>query len=257
MSIFESFILGLVQGLTEFLPVSSSGHLILVSQILGLEKMSVGFELICHLGTLLAVIIALNKDILAVIKKPLGKPMRLIVVATIPTVIIVVAFRGFFRSAFGGEYLVYGFLITAILLLIVGFAPRKATPNKQMSYLDAVIIGTAQGIAALPGISRSGSTIAAGSLLGLDRATSARFSFLICIPIIIGSSLVELITNGVGVSIGVLPLLIGFFTSFASGFFAIKVMLKLLNKFNLDIFAIYLFILSTLMLLNQFLIHLF
>lgn len=256
MSIIESFILGLVQGLTEFLPVSSSGHLILISQILGLEKMSIGFELVCHLGTLLAVVLALNKDIIALVKKPLGKEMRLIIVATIPTVVIVVLFEGFFRKTFSGDYLVYSFLITAILLLIAGFAPTKARAKK-LGYLDALIIGTAQGIAAVPGISRSGSTIAAGSLLGMDRPTSARFSFLISIPIIIGSSILELATNGVGAGIGVAPLLVGFFTSFLSGLLAIKLMLKILQKFNLDAFAVYLFALSAFLLLNQYVFTLF
>lgn len=257
MSILEALILGLIQGATEFLPVSSSGHLILACKILGMYQISIGFELVCHLGTLLAVVIAMRQDIFAVIKKPLSRQSRLILVATIPTVIIVAVFQGFFRKTFGGEYLVYGFLITAILLLISGFAPARAPLNHKMRYIDAIIIGTAQGIAALPGISRSGATMTAGTLMGLGREESAKFSFLISIPIILGSSLLELITQGVGQGVTFLPLITGFAAAFFSGLIAVKFLLKILKKFNFDAFAIYLFMLATFLLLNDFVFHIF
>lgn len=255
MTLLEAIILGLVQGATEFLPVSSSGHLILMGQIMGLNEVSVGFELVCHLGTLLAIILVMNKDIFELVKHPLSREMRLIAVATVPTVIIVFAFQGFFRNAFGGEFLIYSFLITAILLMVAGFAPKKV--NRKMTYVDALVIGAAQGIAAVPGISRSGATIAAGSLMGNNRASSARFSFLISIPIIIGSSIVELATNGVGSGVGIWEMLLGFAASFASGLFSIKFMLKLLQKFNLDAFSVYLFVLAIFLLMNQYVLHLF
>lgn len=254
MSILEAFLLGLVQGITEFLPVSSSGHLILVGKIFGVTEMSIGFELVCHLGTLAALLIVVRKTVFETVRKPLGKPMRLILAATVPTVILAALVRVFFASAFDGKYLVYCFLITGIALVAVGFVPARP---REMTFADAIIIGCAQGLAAMPGISRSGSTIAAATALGHDRSKAAEFSLLISVPVIIGSATVELITQGVGGSVGVAALLVGFASSFASGLASVLLLLKILKKSNLDGFAVYLFALSVFLLLNQYVLHLF
>ncbi|MCI8596084.1 MAG: undecaprenyl-diphosphate phosphatase [Clostridia bacterium] len=256
MTVLEAIILGLVQGLTEFLPVSSSGHLLLFGKFLGVGTVSVGFELVCHLGTLAAVCLAMRKDIAGIIKKPFSRQVRTVIIATIPTVIIAGAISYFFRDILEGSMLVYCFIITGILLLCCGFASGQ-NEEKRMLYPHAAVIGAAQGIAALPGLSRSGVTMATATLLGYNREQSARFSFLISIPIIIGSSIVELALHGVGADVGAAALFAALVSSFASGLAAVTFMLKLLKKHSLDGFAIYLFLLSVFMLLNDYALHLF
>lgn len=254
MKVWEALILGLVQGFTEFLPVSSSGHLVLVERILGVANSSLAFELITHLGTLLAVIIVMRSKIFEIIKHPFGETTLKIVIATLPTVLIVVLFEGIFRTAFDGRYLVYCFIFTAILLFVTSFV-KPVKIKSEISYLDAAIIGIAQGFAAMPGISRSGTTICTSVLLKNDRQKSADFSFLISIPIIIGSAAMELLSYKSMGQIDVLPLIIGFFAAFTAGLLSIKLLIKSLN--NLQGFAIYLIFLSVFIILNDFLFHLF
>lgn len=252
----EAFILGLVQGLTEFLPVSSSGHTIIAGKLMGITQIPMAFELIIHLATLLAVIIVMRKDIVPLVKKPFGRDTALILTATVPTVLLVLLFQKLFRASFSGEYLIYCFIVTAILLIVSGIRKTNLIKPK-MSFADAAIIGIAQGIAALPGISRSGSTISAAKILGNDSQTSTRFSFLISIPIIIGSAAVELITNSSAMGIGIVPLLVGFSAAFASGLAGIKLMVKVFSSRSLDGFAIYLCLLSVFLLCNDTFLHLF
>lgn len=255
MNILEAIILGIIQGCTEFLPISSSGHLILASKLLGVQS-SLTFDLIAHLGTLLAIIIVYYKDIFSVIRHPLSKFSKLLLVATIPTIILVVIFESVFRSSFDGKYLTYCFILSGILLMAAGL--KTKSPKKQIGYFDALCIGVAQGFAAFPGISRSGATISTATLLGNEKTQSAKFSFLLSIPIILGSSLVEIIKNTQNlISISFFPLFFGFIFSFLSGFLTIKLMIKILNKHSLDGFAIYLFALATFMLINDFALHLF
>ena len=256
MTVLEAIILGLVQGLTEFLPVSSSGHLLLFGKFLGVGTVSVGFELVCHLGTLAAVCLAMRKDIAGIIKKPFSRQVRTVIIATIPTVIIAGAISYFFRDILEGSMLVYCFIITGILLLCCGFAsPKKG--ELPMTYPHAAAIGAAQGIAALPGLSRSGTTIAVATLLGYNREQSARFSFLLYVPVIVGSSIIELCLHGVGEGIGAAALMSAFAASFISGLVAVSFMLKLLRKRGMDGFAVYLFVLSVFLLINDYALHLF
>lgn len=252
MSVLQAAILGIIQGLTEFLPVSSSGHMLLLGRIMDV-RVSLSFELIMHLATLAAVVIVLRKDIWSVVKKPLGKEARLILTATVPTVIIVLLFRSTLEKAFDGGALKYCFLITAIMLVASGLisSPRKT----EMRYTDALIIGAVQGLAALPGISRSGSTITAGVMTGNSREKSAKFSFILSIPIILGSAAVSLIEGG-WAETPFVPLAVGFICAFISGLFALKFMLKFLKR-SFDYFAVYLIALSLFMMLNDFALHLF
>ncbi len=246
--------MGIVQGLTEFFPVSSSGHLVLAERIFGISNNSLAFELITHLGTLIAVIIVMRSKIFEIIKHPFSSTTLKIVLATIPTVIIVALFEGFFRAAFDGRYLIYCFLTTAALLTLTAFV-KPVKIREDIGYLDSFIIGVAQGFAAMPGISRSGMTICSSVLLKNDRKKSADFSFLISIPIIIGSAAVELIGRQSMGTIGWLPLLVGFLAAFCSGLLSIKLLIKSLN--SLQGFAVYLIILSIFLIGNDFLFHLF
>lgn len=247
MTVLEAIIIGIVQGLTEFLPVSSSGHILLTQRILGLES-DLGFTLILHLATLLAIVLVMRKQIWDTIRAP--KSWGPLIVATVFSGIVVLLFNGIFKSAFDGRFLSACFLITAIMLLCSGFVKPK---KQKIGYFDAVIIGLVQGLATLPGISRSGSTISAAGLLGNERKQSVSFSFMLSIPIIVGSALIDLITEGVG-SIQFLPLIFGFISAFISGLFAIKFMLKLTAK-SFDGFAIYLTALSAFLIVNDLFLH--
>lgn len=249
MTVLEAILIGIIQGLTEFLPVSSSGHILLTQRILGVQS-ELSFTLILHLATLLAVVIVMRRQIWEVARKP--KKWGPLIVATVASAIVVFACNDLFKSAFDGKYLSTCFLITAVMLLVSGFVKPK---KQEITYLDAAIIGCVQGLAAMPGISRSGSTVSASVLLGNERSTSVSFSFLLSIPIIVGSALIDLISEGLG-SIQFLPLLFGFIAAFISGLGAIKLMLKLTAN-ACDWFAIYLTALSSFLIVNDLFLHLF
>ena len=256
MSIVQALVLGIVQGLTEFLPVSSSGHQIVAGRILGLSYVPLGFELVTHLATLLAVVIAMRKQFFSLVKRPLQKMNLNIIVATVPTVIIFLTFRNFFEGLLDGHLLALCFVITAILLWISSMIKHKNT-KAQIGILDAAIIGISQGVAGMPGISRSGATIATAKLLGQSQESAAHFSFLISIPIIIGASLWEFIGGGFSFGIAVIPAIVGAVASFTVGFLAISLFLKLIKKIPLGGFSIYLIALAVFMVLNDFVFRLF
>ena len=250
MTIWEAIVIGIIQGLTEFLPVSSSGHILLTERILGVSG-DLSFTLILHLATLLAVVIVMRKQIWDTIRTP--KKWGPLIVATLFSALVVFALGGWLEEALsGGKYLAACFLITAVLLLVSGFIKPK---KQEIKYFDAVIIGVMQGLAVLPGISRSGSTVATSVLLGNERSSSVSFSFLLSIPIIVGSALIDLIAEGLG-SVQILPMLFGFIAAFISGLGAVKFMLKLTAGAS-DIFAIYLTVLAAFIIVNDMLLHLF
>ncbi len=248
MTVIEAIIIGLVQGLTEFLPVSSSGHILLVERILGV-KSELSFTLIMHLATLLAVLIVMRKDAFAALK---GDYKWKIVLATLLSFLVVVAISGAIKAALGGALLAVCFLFTAVILLLSGFfSPKK----DKIGYFDAAIIGLAQGVAVMPGISRSGATVGTAIMLGNNKKEAVSFSFLLSVPIIIGSSLIDFLSEGIG-SVEIVPLIFGFFTAFLSGLFAAKMMLRL-TKASFDFFALYLTVLSIFLIINDLAIHLF
>lgn len=258
MSVLYAIILGIVQGLTEFLPVSSSGHLVLLQQIFHIENNVILFDVILHLGTLISVIIVYRKSILELIKHPFSKKMKLLVVGTIPTVIIALLFKDFFENAFGGSILFVGFLLTAIFLLISDYCDKKILNKSQMNYSKISIMGIFQGFAILPGLSRSGSTITSAIVLGVNKKDALEYSFLLSIPIIIASMIYELIkTPFSSIQIGVMPIVFGFVFSTIFGFLAIKFMIKIVEKNNYKYFSIYLIILSIILILNQFIFNWF
>lgn len=255
MKILYVLILGIIQGITEFLPISSSGHLMLVSNIFGIEEGSVFFSVLLHFASLIAVVVVFWKDIIDILKNPLGKDMQNILIATIPTVIIALIVEFVFDESSLMLFVGFGFLISAAVIFITSMLQKKKTClNLEISKKQALIVGFVQGLAVFPGISRSGSTICACLTQGIDREKSAKFSFLISIPIIIGGmgfEIIKGIKDGFG-DVGFLPCIVGFVAAFLVALFSIKIMMKLIKKGSWFIFSIYLFVLAIVVLLNQF-----
>ncbi len=244
MSIFlVLFFMGLVQGLTEFLPVSSSGHLVLLANIFNVEE-SLFISILLHVATLLSICVVFYKDIFALLRHPFSKNTLMLVVATIPTCLIALVLMPFIKSSFGGSFLPVAFLITATILVITELFAKN---TKEFSYKTAIIMGIAQGFAVFPGISRSGATISAGLLSKGDKKECAKFSFLMSIPIILLSLIMEIyegISGGINISYPISAIIISFIVAFLSGIFAIKFMMKLTEKGKLWWFSCYLLLLS-------------
>ncbi|MBP7807132.1 undecaprenyl-diphosphatase UppP [Candidatus Saccharibacteria bacterium] len=247
MTIIEAAISGVVQGLTEFLPVSSSGHLVLLSKFFGENENALLFDVALHAGTLAALVIYFWKDILRLAKaffvqSALTKPARLIAVATIPAIIAGTLLQGFAEDTFRSAVLVAVnmMLMGGMMLWAERLATQQTSKLEKVTTKQALVMGFAQALAVIPGVSRSGSTITAGLFVGLDRVTATRFSFLLGIPIISGALLKVLLDGGlesIGTQAGVF--LIGIFAAFLSGLFAIKFMLSYLSKHSLAVFAYY------------------
>lgn len=247
MTIWVAIFYGIVQGVTEFLPVSSSGHLVLFNQIFGTSDDFVFFSVLLHFATLFAVVIVLWKDIVYLVKNPFSRPAKMIYLATIPTVLLVLLFKGFFESAFSGAFLPICFVITAVLLAITELFTTKIS-GKKMDYKTALLVGVAQGFAVLPGVSRSGSSICTAVLCGVDRYRASRFSFIISIPIILASIAYELfeavISGGVAIDVPLVPTICAFVVAFVSGLFCVKFMLTIFQKLSLWWFVGYLIIIA-------------
>ncbi len=241
MQILALFFLGLVQGLTEFLPVSSSGHLVLFSKLFGIEE-SLFISILLHVATLLSIVVVFYKDIWQMIRHPFSKPAMMLVVATIPTCLIVLVLMPIIKSSFAGGALPICFIVSAVLLFVSENLSKK-TYKQTLDYKSAIFMGIAQGFAVFPGISRSGSTISAGLLNGKNKEEVAKFSFLMSIPIILLSLLMEVydvIKGGIVVNVSAIAITISFVTAFLVGIFAIKLMIKLTVKSSLKWFSLYL-----------------
>ncbi len=357
---WKALILGLIQGLTEFLPISSSGHLTLAEGLMGITESNNFFNVVLHLATLLAVIIVFWPDVKALLRHPFSRTGRLLIVATIPTCVLAVCFKLLLSEMFTVTFLGFGFLVSAMLLLVTTVAlPRgnatqtagamanlgahtwsfntgaagamansaenlSAMPYKQtrnmrakkcakkgklistmsnartvdacamananagksgtmgnasvrackagvrmgnagatgqvggadepnLTFGQAIMVGISQGIAVLPGITRSGATICTGQLMGASREDALRFSFLLSIPVIIASMVYELIGCGFHApAIGFVPVLIGSVVAFAAALVSIRAMLKLARRGNWLWFSVYLFVLSSLVLTFTF-----
>ncbi len=245
---FALIFLGLVQGLTEFLPVSSSGHLVLLSKLFGLED-SLFVSIILHVATLLSVVFVLRKEVWGVVRHPFSPLGKNLIFATFPTCLIVLLIYPFVTEAFEGALLPLCFIITAVMLLVCDFyiKKRKVMCEGPISTKQALIMGTAQGFATLPGISRSGSTICAGIFARGNREEVAKFSFLMSLPIIVLSLILEictLATSHAFPSVNMLGLIAAFFVAFFVGVFSIKFMISLTQKLNFRWFGFYLILLS-------------
>ena len=249
MDIIDAIILGIIQGLTEFLPVSSSGHLELGKAILGdstLPEESLLFTVVLHFATALSTIVVFRKDIFDILKGLFqfkwNDEMQFsvkIIISMIPAVIIGLFFEEQLESLFGGNILLVGMMliITALLLWL---ADKAKDTQKPVSYSNAFTIGIAQAIAMLPGISRSGATISTSVLLGNDKSRAARFSFLMVVPLIFGKIAKDLLSGEITTESGNFTALsIGFVAAFISGLIACTWMIKLVKKSKLSWFAIY------------------
>jgi undecaprenyl-diphosphatase len=251
MDYINAIILGIIQGLTEFLPVSSSGHLELGKAILGEEAISedgVMFTIVVHFATALSTIVVFRKDIVEIISGLLQFKWNeqfqfslKIILSMIPAVFIGLFFEKEIDALFNGDIVFVGFMLilTAILLF---FADKSKNTLKQVTFKDAIIVGISQAIAILPGISRSGATISTSVLLGIDKSKAARFSFLMVVPLILGKIAKDIMsgdlsseTQGIGI------LFAGFISAFIAGLFACQWMIKLVRNSQLKYFAIYCF----------------
>ena len=246
MEIWEAIILGAVQGFAEFLPISSSGHLILMQKWFGIEENQLFYSIMLHLGTLIPVIIVLWKDILGLFKDRM-KRFWYLVLASIPAGVLGVIFALTidFDQLFS-EYLwllSIPFLITAGELIFCEWRNKKYLMNQPINAKTAFIMGCGQAFGVFSGISRSGSTITAGSIARVDRKENANFAFLMSIPIIlaaVGMEGISLITgDGIG-SIDVVPLIFGMVTAMITGYIAVKFMLGIIRKANYKWFSVYL-----------------
>ena len=255
MSWIEAIILGVIQGLTEFLPVSSSGHLEIAKFILGdtsVPEESMLMTVVLHAATALSTIFVFRKDILDIFKGLLQFNWNeetqfslKIIISMVPAAIVGVFFNEEIEALFGGRLLLVGsmLIITAILLLL---ADRAKTTNKGVGYWASLIIGISQAIAIMPGISRSGATISTSVLLGVDRSKAARFSFLMVVPLILGAMAKDILSGEIVYSsANLIPLAIGFVAAFFTGILACTWMISLVKKAKLSWFALYCFIVGT------------
>ncbi len=263
MDPIEAIILGIIQGLTEFLPVSSSGHLVLFQQLFGLKEAELFFDICVHLGTLMAVIVVFHREIQNIIAAllrlfPLAGPQKtilqqvesdpelkmalLIVIGSIPTAVLGLMFQSIADRLFSSSF------FTGLMLMLTGLLlwfTRRAKPDNQAADIEsfsktkAFIIGIVQGLAIIPGISRSGSTISIGLLLGIDREVAARYSFLLSIPAIAGAGALSL-KDGLSQTEPAIRLsLMGAAAAALVGYGALKVLLRMVKKGRLYVFAPY------------------
>lgn len=245
MSWWEAILLGVVQGICEFLPISSSGHLILVERWLGFGSDMMFFNVTLHFATLLAVGIALREQVMAVIRHPTGRIAQLVMISFIPTAVLALLFQFAMPGLVEGKYLPVGFAGTACVLTVTAlFSGKKfLKPAMAMSNTNAIIAGLAQGIAVLPGLSRSGSTIAALVLQGVERKEAVRFSFLMSIPVILASMAFELISFRPE-SIAWGPYLAAFVTALVFGYLAVRFMIQLFSEKATCFFIVYMIVVT-------------
>ena len=267
MTYLQAIILGLVQGLAEFLPISSSGHLAILEYFFGIKEDAVLlYAVLLHFGTLLAVFVCFWKDIVELVKelfltiadlvkgrglrldeRPVRKLGVMIILSCIPTAIIGVLFGDVFEGLYSKPLAIaIMFIITGIMLIIAENLGTGSRTIENMNVRNALFIGIVQGIAIIPGISRSGSTLFSSLLVKLDRAFAVKYVFLISIPTILGSVILEL-PDGIEAGLGgaaLGPVIVGVLVSFICGLFAIKVMLRIVQNRKLKYFSYYLFVLA-------------
>jgi undecaprenyl-diphosphatase len=269
MTLWQAFILGIVQGLTEFIPVSSSGHLVLVPHVLGWEfdhAQAFIFDVLVQWGTLVAVFVYYRRDLVSIAGsfmqavfsgQPFGtKDARMgwyLIVATVPAVVVGLLCKDLIEDAFSNPRITGFFLLgTAGLLVLAEFIGQRNRDTDQMGWLDAFLIGCSQVLALLPGVSRSGSTIAGGMARNLDRSSAARFSFLMSVPVMLGAGVLAFkdLFEMQTIDHFLLPLLVGFLAALVSGYLAIRWLISYLSKHSLFIFAGYCSIVGFLIILG-------
>lgn len=274
MTLVQAIILGIFQGVAEFLPISSSGHLVVLQQFFGIKEGNLFFTEMLHFGTLISIVIVYFNDIIKIIVEFFNmlrisiknkkfkinngyqKLGLLIIMGSIPTAIIGLLFEDFFEKLYSSSLLPIGiaFLVTGTLLWVANNNPYENKNVKNMSFLDSIIIGIFQGIAIIPGISRSGSTIVAGLFRGLDRSLATEFSFLLALPATFGAGLlgiIQVVKTGNEVAFTT-PLLMGVILSAIVGVLSIKILIKVLKKDKLYYFSYYLWIVGLITIISSF-----
>ena len=262
MDYLDSLILGIIQGLTEFLPVSSSGHLELGKSILGdnsLPKESMIFTVVLHFATALSTIVVFRKDIIEIIKELLKFEWNSntqfifkIIISMLPAALIGVFFETELESLFSNNIVLVGamLIITGLLLLL---ADRAQNTSKNVSFKNAFTVGVAQAVAILPGISRSGATISTAVLLGIDKTKAARFSFLMVIPLIFGKIFKDIFSGELSYeNAQITSLGIGFIAAFVSGLLACTWMIRLVKNSQLKYFAYYCAVIGIIAILSTY-----
>ena len=261
MEIINAIILGIIQGLTEFLPVSSSGHLEIAKAILGENKVgeeSLLMTVVLHFATALSTIIIFRKDIIEIFNGLLQFKNNdsfwfslKIVLSMIPAALVGVFFNDEIESLFGGALTLVGsmLLVTGLLLFLADKAKASA---KKVGVKHAILIGISQAIAILPGISRSGATISTSVLLGIDKEKSARFSFLMVVPLIFGKMFKDILSGKMSTDdVTFFPLIIGFIFAFITGMIACKWMIQLVKNSQLKYFAFYCFVVGGIVIVSS------
>ena len=245
MSLLEAIILGLIQGLSEFLPVSSSGHLLVFHHIFGITaEDNLTFIIVLNMGSLLPLLFVFRKDIWALIKKPFQKTTALLAIATTPLVVVTLLFEHHIEAMFYSiHFLPIGFVITGVVLMLSDRLKKNDKDIEGIRLLDALLIGCAQAVAVFPGISRSGSTITATMARGINRENAAKFSFLMSVPAAIGAMVFRisriLADPALIEGLNFANLAAGFITAAVSGYLAINFMLAIVKKAKLKYFAFY------------------
>ena len=239
----QAIILGIVQGITEFFPISSSGHLVVLQNLLGLKEGMLSFDIFLHFGTLISIVIFFRKDIIKMLITDRSM-LWFIMIGSIPTFIIGILFKDVVESLFSSSRIVgVSFMITGCFLLLASiFAAyrKKARRERPLGFINSIIVGIAQGIAVVPGISRSGATIGTALVAGLDADTALRFSFLLALPAILGANLLKVRhIYGNLVSIEMVPFLAGGIAAMIAGLIAIRAMFGILRKNLFFLFGIY------------------
>ena len=241
MTIFDGIILGVVQGFTEFLPISSSGHLVLVQDLLGIKQPGNDFEITLHIGTLCSILVVFYNDIkdivLTVSSIETKKYILLILIGTLPAVVIGLGLKDFFEQLFDNLIIVGFSLIFTGLVLMSSFYFKRE--NKEHSIVTSFLIGLAQAVAIIPGISRSGMTISCALLLGMSPKQAAKFSFLLAIPVISGAGLLMATDMETGFNMGLSTSLAGLITSFCIGVISLKWLLGWLEDGKFHYFGVY------------------
>ena len=259
--LLKSIILGLIQGLTEFLPISSSGHLVICKNLLDMETQGVIWEIALHFSTLLAIIGVFYKDIFMILKssclsckklfsgesiihifknEPHTRIFLLIIIGTIPTVIIAFSFRTAFESLFNKPGITgYMLIVTGTMLWFTKYDLRTNSNKKNLGIYDALIIGAVQGLAITPGISRSGTTIATATFRGVDRETAARFSFLLVIPVILGAMAMMAKDTITLKNEEISFLIIGSVVALITGYISLRILIRIVNNGKLHLFSYY------------------
>ena len=243
MTILQAVILGVVQGITEFFPISSSGHLVILQNLFGLKEPMLAFDVFLHFGTIISVLIFFWKDILAMLRER-NSLLKFIIIGSIPTFIIAVAFKKIVERLFTSSLVVgYSLVITGLFLLVAGYFAiynKTMRRDKGLTILDSIIIGIAQGVGIVPGISRSGATIGTGLIAGLEAGTAIKFSFLLSVPAVLGANLLKMKEiYGTLITVDAVPFFAGAIAAAVTGIIAIRVLYNILRKNLFALFGIY------------------